>query len=493
MKPTKLLAILSGPVSALLGYFVMYHVVGADPTVSRMMGVALWMACWWILEAVPLAVTSLLPIFLFPLGKIMGTKEVAPMYMNHVLFLFVGGFIMAFAMEKWNLHKRIALRIILWIGTDVTRILLGLMLASYILSMWISNTATTMMMIPTTLAVIVKVEQMLGGQKSRIGIGMLLGIAYAASIGGTATLVGTPPNLIFLTHYTATFPEGAPISFLQWFSFGFPISLTFLFIAYWVIRKMYAPKQAAIGKTNVALFQQEYDTLGRPTFEEKVVMVLFTVMAILWFTRADLEIGSFTLPGWSNFFFSDYADYFQDGTVAIFIATLLFIIPSKQHRGEMVMEWESVKKLPYNIILLFGGGFALAKGFTESGLSDWLAGQLDFVGTLPAIITIFVICTFMTFLTEMTSNMATTQLVLPVFAAIAVAADIDPLLLMIPATFSASFAFMLPVATAPNTIIFGSEKVAMKDMIRTGIILNLIGVVLITMGILVLGKLVFNI
>jgi len=253
---------------------------------------------------------------------------------------------------------------------------------------------------------------------------------------------------------------------------------------------MYAKGNSDSSNENIAIFKEEFESIGKMTFEEKVITILFSVMAFLWFFRADLEIGGFIIPGWSNLF--SYPEYFQDGTVAVVISTLLFLIPSRQKKNEMIMDWNAVKKLPYGIILLFGGGFALAKGFTESGLTDWLAGQLDFVGKLPIYLTIIVICTFMTFLTEITSNMATTQLVLPIFAAIAIGAGINPLYLMIPVTFSASFAFMLPVATAPNTIIFGSEKVEIKDMVKTGIRLNLIGIVITTIGMIVLGRFVFN-
>lgn len=485
---TKYIKISAGPVAAALGYLLMAN-IQSDPLVAKMAGVALWMAVWWIFESVPLPVTSMLPVFLFPLAGIMNTEDVAPLYMNHVLFLFVGGFIIAFAMERWNLHRRIALWIIKTIGSDSGKILLGLMTASYLLSMWISNTATTMMMIPTTLAVISKIEETTA-TNSKVSVGLLLGIAYAASIGGTATLVGTPPNLIFLTHYEATFPGNGTISFLQWFLVGFPLSFIFLWLAYFVLKKMYIPNAASSQLSDMGMFEREYKALGPMRFEEKVVLAVFSVMALLWFFRADLNIGRFTLRGWSNLF--SHPEYFKDGTVAVVMATILFLIPSKQQPGQMVMDWKSVAKLPYGIILLFGGGFALAKGFTESGLTDWLANQLEIVGALPMVLTIVVICTFMTFLTEITSNMATTQLVLPVFAAIAIGADINPLYLMIPVTFSASFAFMLPVATAPNTIIFGSEKVTIKDMVRTGFRLNLIGIVITTVVMLLLGRVVFN-
>ncbi len=484
---TKLLKILSGPGISVAIYFLLRQ-IQSEENVARMGAIAGWMAVWWIFEAVPLAVTAMLPIFLYPFGNIMGTREVAPLYMNDVLFLFVGGFTMAFAMEKWNLHKRIALKIITSIGADPPRILMGLMLASYLLSMWLSNTSTTLMMIPPTLAVIAHMDKLYPEHSRKATIGMLLGIAYASSIGGTATLVGTPPNLIFLSHFSATFPDEPPVSFLQWFMMGLPLSFVFLVAAYFLLKKMYIKEVYGVADTTV--FLSEYKSLGKMKLEEKIVFALFSIMAILWFTRADLMIGDFRIPGWSSLFIQP--TFFQDGTIAIMIALLLFVIPSKSNEGSMLMDWETMKKLPYGIILLFGGGFALAKGFTESGLSNWLAVQLDFISSLPVVVMIVVVCLFMTFLTEITSNMATTQLILPILASIAIGSGIEPLYLMIPATFSASFAFMLPVATAPNTIIFSSEKLKVSDMVRTGFWLNLIGVVITTLAMIFIGKYVFN-
>ncbi len=459
-----------------------------------MAGITGWIALWWILEAIPLPVTALLPVVLFPVFGIMSTKAVAPLYMNHVMFLFIGGFMVAFAMERWNLHKRIALKIILAIGNDLNRVLLGMMVASYLLSMWISNTATTMMMIPTTLAVVGKLRDSFqdGKQAKTIATGMLLAIAYAASIGGTATLVGTPPNLIFMSHYNEIFPETNGISFLEWFMMGLPISFLLLGFTYFVLKKMYLPKANSQPKANHRhIFEREYQKLGKISFEEKVVSTVFILLAVLWFTRADLNLGATTIRGWSSLF--EQPGFMTDGTVAVFCSVFLFLIPSKQQKGGMILKWEDVKKLPYGIILLFGGGFALAKGFVESGLTEWLGNHLALVGTLPLILVVAAICTFMTFVTEITSNMATTQLMMPILAAIAISTGLSPELLMIAATFSASCAFMLPVATAPNMIVFGSEKIQISEMVRTGIILNLIGIVVIAAVMLLWGKWVLGV
>lgn len=466
--------------------------LGVEAGVSKMAGITAWIALWWIFEAIPLPITALLPVFLFPAFGIMGTKAVAPLYMNHVMFLFIGGFIIAFAMERWNLHKRIALKIVLLIGEDLDKILLGMMVASYFLSMWISNTATTMMMIPTTLAVVSKMDEVVKSEllRHKLATGMLLAIAYAASIGGTATLVGTPPNLIFLSHFSEIFPNETPISFLQWFMLGLPISFLLLIVTFFVLKILYLKGTGHLreNQSHRKIFEEEYAKLGKIGFEEKVVLATFIGMALLWFTRADLSLGDFTIKGWSNLF--SVPAFVTDGTVAVFMAVILFVIPSKKQKGEMIIRWEDVKRLPYGIILLFGGGFALAKGFVESGLTEWLGAQLSLVGVLPLMLVVVIICTFMTFVTEITSNMATTQLMMPILAAIAISTGFSPLMLMIPATFSASCAFMLPVATAPNMIVFGSERIKIQEMVSTGITLNLVGIIIISAMMLLLGELI---
>ncbi len=484
----RFLKILSGPLACALCYFMLQS-AQPDENVSRMGGIAAWMAVWWMLEPVPMAVTSLLPVFLFPLAGLMSTEQIAPYYMNDVMMLFIGGFLIAFAMEKWNLHRRMALRIICTIGSDFHKILLGLMLATYAISMWVSNTATTLMMMPTTLAIIARIEEITGERNNKIGVAMLLGIAYAASIGGTATLVGTPPNMIFLSQFKAAFPDAAPVGFLQWSLFGIPFSFGYLIICYFLLTRINMPDKIKTGSQHLDTFRKELKSLGKMTFEEKMVTILFSIMAALWFTRADIQLGGTVLPGWSSLL--NHPKFFQDGTVAIFMATLLFLIPSKSKKGEMLMDWESAKKLPLSIILLFGGGFALAKGFSSSGLAGWMGGQMQGIGALPDFLIILLLCLLMTVLSELASNVAVTQLMLPVLAAVAIAADIPPLMLMIPATLAASIGFMLPVATAPNTIVFTGEKLKVKDMVKAGFWLDLIGVMWLTAAMTFFGKWVF--
>ncbi len=459
--------------------------------VTYTLAIALLMAIWWITEAIPLAVTALLPVALFPLLGVVDGKTISAMYFNHLIFLFIGGFLMAFAMERWNLHRRIALRILLLFGISPGRILLGFMLATSFLSMWMSNTATAMMMVPIALSIILKLEESLGETKlGKYSIGLLLGIAYSASIGGIATLVGTPPNLSFARIISIIFPEMPEISFASWLIFALPVTI-FLFISTWLLLYfMYRPKYSW-ETVHITDFRKEYQTLGKAGFEEKIVFTLFIILALLWIFRSGFTIQNFVIPGWSKLF--NHPKYINDGTVAIFIALLLFIIPSKKKKGERIMNWETASKIPWNIVLLFGGGFALAKGFVVSGLSVWFGEQLAGLASISPIGLTFANVSMMSLLTELTSNTATTEMILPILAGLSTTIKINPLLLMVPATLAASLAFMLPVATPPNAIVFGTNRIKIKDMVKTGILLNIVGIVIATLVMYFWGTVVFNI
>ncbi|MCP4704321.1 MAG: SLC13/DASS family transporter [candidate division Zixibacteria bacterium] len=479
-----------GPLLALI-ILLFFDLDPENPMVTRAAAVAVLMAVWWITEAIPIAATALIPVVLFPLFGVMNGKEVASIYFNHIIFLFIGGFIVALAMQKWDLHKRIALRIIMLIGTSPSKVILGFMVATAFLSMWISNTATTMMMIPIAMAIISKLEDKIDSENvSKLSIGLLIGIAYSASIGGVATLIGTPPNLSFTRILKIYFPQAPEITFAGWFVFGFPFALIFLFIAWRVLVWMYAPGKMVISPDR-SIFKEEYRRLGKIGYEETVVLIAFISLAFLWLFRKNINIGDFTLPGWTSMM--PVSGFIDDGTIAIFVALLLFIIPSHQKKGGRIMDWKTAVKLPWGIVLLFGGGFALASGFKESGLAMWMGGQLTGFSHFPPILIIGGICLMMTFLTELTSNTATTEMILPILGSLAVAIQLNPLLLMIPATLSASCAFMLPVATPPNAIIFGTNRIKIKDLIRTGILLNIIGAVLVTIAVYFLGSFVFDI
>jgi sodium-dependent dicarboxylate transporter 2/3/5 len=357
--------------------------------------------------------------------------------------------------------------------------------------MWISNTATTMMMVPIAMAIIYKLRQAVPGPAGTpLAVGLLIGIAYSASIGGVATLIGTPPNLAFSKIYTTTFPQAPDISFAQWILFGFPVALIFLIIAWQVLMFVFVRRGAKVS-VDMETFRQEYHELGRMSYEERMVLILFVLLAFLWLFRQPIELGGFSVPGWSLLL--PEPGMIDDGTVAIIIATILFLIPSRSQPGKRLMDWRTANRLHWGIVILFGGGFALAAGFTESGLSAWLAQRLMGLAGVSSVVMVGSVCTMLTFLTELTSNTATTQIVLPLLGALAVAIRVHPLLLMIPATLSASCAFMLPVATPPNAIIFGTGEIRMADMIRVGIIMNLIGVVIITTMMFLLGMFVFAI
>ncbi len=456
--------------------------------------VAFLMAVWWITETIPLAATALIPLILFPAFGVMDGKAVSTQYVNHIIFIFIGGFLVALAMERWNLHRRLALRILMLVGVHPRYILLGFMLATALLSMWISNTATTMMMVPIAIAIVSNLEENLGKKKVRkLSIGIFLGIAYSASIGGIATLIGTPPNLSFVRIFNIFFPNAPEISFAKWFFFAFPISIVFLFIVWMFLSFIFCPREGITLEKKI--FSDQYKALGPISFEEIVVLVDFIVLVFLWMFRANIKIGSFVIPGWSNLF--PEAKFINDGTVAITTAFLLFLIPAKnrenKNNGRRVLTWKTASRLPWNIVLLFGGGFALAAGFKESKLDRWIGEQLEGLGSMPPILIIACICLLLTFLTELTSNTATAEILLPILAGLAVSIRVNPLLLMIPGTLSCSFAFMLPVATPPNAIVFGTDRLRISDMARVGVILNLIGAVIITLAVFLIGKAVFGI
>ncbi len=461
------------------------------PEVTYTLAIALLMAIWWITEIVPLAVTALLPVVLFPLFGVMNGKDVSATYFNHVIFLFIGGFIVALAMQKWNLHKRIALKILMITGSSPARILLGFMIATAFLSMWISNTATAMMMVPILLSIVSKLEEFVDKKDlNRYSIGLLLGVAYSASIGGVATLVGTPPNLSFARIFQIMFPAAPDISFSDWFLFAIPISLLMFIIVWLYLYFVFKPKTSWKLSKDID-FSRQYAELGKTSFEEKIILIDFVLLAVFWLTRADINIGGFHMPGWSSLF--NKPDYLNDGTVAIAMAILLFIIPSKEKTGSSLMDWKTAKDIPWGIVLLFGGGFALASAFKESGLSIWFGEQMISVAGLHPLIMIIVIALGMTFLTELTSNTATTEMLLPILAGLSVSIHVHPLLFMLPATVSASMAFMLPVATPPNAIVFGSKRLKIIQMAKTGFILNIIGAIIITFMTYFWGAIVFGI
>jgi solute carrier family 13 (sodium-dependent dicarboxylate transporter), member 2/3/5 len=473
MNYSKNITLILGPLLAAIIYFG-FDLVPENPLVTKMAAVAVWMAVWWLTEVVHLAITALLPMVLLPVFGIADSKSTAFQYMDPIIFLFIGGFIIAFAIERWHLHQRIALKILTIVGTSPSRILFGVMLTSYLISMWISNTATVMMLISAVLAVIVQIENHFTEEhhSHKMASALLIGLAYSATIGGMATLVGTPTNMIFLREYSEHFPANKDMNFLSWFIIGFPLSLALVLMAFFVLKKMFIKKESQLNMDST-YFKDAYQRLGKMSFEEKVVSFIFGSTAVLWFTRADIDFGMFSMKGWSNLFSNK--DFLNDSTVAVFMAILLFMIPSKTEKGRAII-------IPFDIILLFGGGFALAKGFEVSGLSKWLGSQLHFTSETNIYMVIFGLCLLVTIISEFASNVACIQLMLPILIAIQTDLNIHPLVLMIPATLAASLGFMLPVATAPNTIVFGSNRLKVKDMLRAGFVLDIIGIIIITMA-----------
>jgi sodium-dependent dicarboxylate transporter 2/3/5 len=426
-----------------------------------------WVAIWWITEALPIAVTALLPIVLFPLTGGVGLSETTASYGHKYIFLFIGGFILAIAIEKWNLHRRIALTIIKLVGTNVVNIILGFMIATAFLSMWISNTATAVMILPVGMAIVTQLKDnsaTIENENMVFAKALMLAIAYSASIGGMATLIGTPPNMVLAGVVEETY--GVEITFAQWFSFGFPISIILLVLCWLYLTRFafnFKQKEFPGGRDEI---NRQLKALGKVTYEEKTVLVVFVLTAFAWISR--------------SFLIQQFMPSIDDTIIAIAFAILLFILPCKE-KNKKIIAWEDAVKLPWGILLLFGGGMALALGFDSSGLALWLGQQMSNLETLSLFLLLFILIASVNFLTEITSNLATTAMILPVLAPLSIILNIHPYFLMVGATVAASCAFMLPVATPPNAVVFGSGYLKIGDMVKKGVWMNVISVVLLTL------------
>ena len=451
---------------------------GLNPNAFMLLGITIWMAIWWIFEVVPIAVTALIPIILFPLFGVLKLSETTAQYGHKFVFLYVGGFILAVAIERWNLHKRIALYIIKAIGSKASYLILGFMLATAFLSMWISNTATTVMMLPIAIAITNQIfEQNHDSDEtnSYFSKALMLSIAYSASIGGISTLIGTPPNLVLAGVLESLY--GIKIGFFEWMTFAFPVSMLLLFIC-WKYLTQFAFKLKHLKFTDSkSQIQDMIYKLGRLSYEEKMVGVVFLLAALGWIFRGLLEKVIVGL---------------DDTIIAITAAVLLFLIPSKQENGQKLLTWEEAVKIPWGIIILFGGGMALAKGFTETGLANWIASQITVFEGVIVIVFILIVAAMVNFLTEVTSNLATTAMLLPILSPVALSFDMHPFLIMIAVTLSASCAFMLPVATPPNAIIFGSGYLKVSDMVKKGFLMNIISILIITLAVYFLMPEIFG-
>ena len=448
---------------------------------QRAAAVAVLMATWWMLEAAPLAATALVPVALFPLLGVLPAAEVTQAYGDPNIFLFMGGFFLAMAMQKWNLHERIALNIVIRTGTNPSRLVLGFMLGTAFLSMWISNTATTLMMLPIALAVIEQLQERASGKGvENFPVALLLGIAYSASFGGVATIIGTPPNGVLVTQYTGLFPDAPEIGFFQWMLVGVPMTAILLPVTWLMLTRVLFDFSDLTFTGAREEIEGRLHALGKMGRGERIVLIVWICTALAWVFRADINIGAFTLPGWRNLF--PNPGFIHNGTVAIVAALALFVIPVDLKRGEFALDWDWAKRIPWGILILFGGGLALARAFASTGLVEWIGGKLTLLDGASPLLVVLAIALMLTFLTEVTSNTATTSIMLPILGgAAAPALGVNPLLLMIPATISASCAFMLPVATPPNAIVFGGGHITVPQMARAGILLNFIGVFLVTL------------
>ena len=462
---SRILPGIAGPLSFFL-IINFYQPEGLNSQGVAVLACAVWMALWWIFEVTDIAVTALLPIILFPLTGGLDLSSTTASYGHKYIFLYMGGFILAIAIEKWNLHKRIALNIINLLGAGISRIILGFMLATAFMSMWISNTATTVMMLPIGMAIISQLKDHPDtpeDENEMFGKALMLAIAYSASIGGMATLFGTPPNLV-LAGVVKEFYD-IEIGFGQWIAFGLPISITLLALCWlYLTRKAFVFKMQEFpgGRKEI---KRLLTALGNMSAEEKRVSIIFFLTATFLIFRQPLQAFIPTL---------------DDTIIAMTAGILLFIFPASK-RGETLITWKEAVKMPWGIMILFGGGMALAAGFQESGLALWIGGQFSLLKGLPVIVLILILIASVNFLTEITSNLATTAMLLPILAPMALSIDIHPYILLVSATVAASCAFMLPVATPPNAVVFGSGYLQIQDMVKCGIWMNLISVFLLTL------------
>ena len=514
----------------------------SNPLVTRMAAIILLMAIWWITEAIPLSATALLPIILFPLMGIMRGRElpagnridldaatfaegftakdfdiifpnVANQYMDWIILLFMGGFILAVAVEKWNLHKRIALNILRIIGGQPHRLVLGFMIATGFLSMWLSNTATALMMMPMGMSLVLLYEELnekavseggvIDPKAENFSLTLLLGIAYGASIGGFATLIGTPPNGILITQMSQLFPEAPDITFASWMLFALPMSFVYMLIAWALLTRLVFPLPATTPFSGKEFIRDEIRKLGPMSLEEKRVTAVFVSFALLLMTRKErLFSPEVDLYGWSYFLdnvlislnSSPVGFMIDDGSVSIAVALTLFMIPAGKKIGGRLMDWEDAKRVPWGILLLFGGGLAIAKGFGTSGLSDYIAVQLAaLLGDAEQLIIVMSTVAFITGLTEVASNTATITLAVPIMASLSQAIGAHPLLLLVPTTLAASCAFMLPVSTPANAIVYGTGRIPIMKMVIAGVWLDILSVFLLTFFVYTLGHLTFDV
>lgn len=458
---------------ALFIIFAFVPIPGIPENIRRMIAAVLLMAIWWVSEAIPLAATSLLPLVLFPFLGIASAAQAAAPYSNHLIYLFLGGFMLAQAMQRWNLHRRLALHIVAMMGTSPSRVILGFMAAAAFVSMWVSNTATTAMMMPIGLAVIQQVADAVKEKgldidlepgQFNFGVDLMLGIAYAASIGGIGTLIGTPPNVLLAGMMEETY--GIQVSFLRWLAFGVPFAAVMVPLTWFWLTRVSYPLEIKEVPGGAALIKEHIRKLGPMNTGERRTAYLFALTAAAWMFR----------PLWTRWI--PTGEFITDSTIAMTAAVLAFLLPAGS--GERLLNWSWASKLPWDVLLLFGGGFSLAAGFDRSGLSQWVGDQLVHFSEAPLPLFILAIVVVIIALTEFASNTASTAMSLPILGATAVGMGLSPLTLCVPAAVAASCAFMMPAATPPNAIVFGTGYLTIPQMVKAGFFIVLMSTVLIT-------------
>lgn len=501
--------LLAGPILAALAFFLLPRaafdetgavISGLTPAGRATAAVGALMATWWLTEAISLSATSLLPLLLLPLLNAGTIRAAAEPYANPVIFLFLGGFILGLGMERWGLHKRIALITVLAVGTAPRRLIGGFMLASALMSMWVSNTATTIMMLPIATSVIALVAAQHAPRGTPIGeapspdpnfdVSLLLGVAYASSIGGIATLIGTAPNAILAGF--ARDELGREISMSGWLRLGLPLVAILLPLAWLYITRISQPVRLREIPGGRALIRGELEALGRMSRGEWTVFVVFCTTVLLWVTRPQLVALGASLEA-SRGLSLPFLTGLNDSSIAIGAAIALFVIPVRPRERVFAMDWPTAERLPWGVLLLFGGGLSLAAAISANGVDMYLGGLFEGLGTLPLWLAVLLVTGFVIFLTELTSNTAVTTALLPILAAAAPAIGVDPYRLVVPAALAASMAFMLPVATPPNAIIFGSGRIRIAQMAKAGLGLNLLSMVVITVATMLLGDAVLKI
>lgn len=475
-----------------LGFAMCFIELGGDRKINQTLAIAIWMGAFWLTEAIPLVVTAFIPLFAFPMFGIVKSKVITATYTGDTIFLFISGIMLALTLERWNLHSRFSLKVLSWCGAKPVFLLFGMMFSTFVLSMFVSNTATAIMMVPNAIAVCSSLDHSSEQAKAsnpensrRFGIAVMLGIAYAANVGGLSSIIGTPPNLVFQAQLGKLFPDAPEVSFADWLGFGLPFGLVCFFVTWAYLCVMYLRGVSYPPELSKNLFIDQYKALGPWCFEDITVALSFVGVAFLWVFRKDINLSSFKIQGWSNVF--PEAGYISDATIGMLMVFLMFITPARRSKLPLkeqqeeepekeeythLLTWKTAKKLPLDIIFLFGGGFALAKGFVESGLSKYIGEKLG-DSSLSTFGTAFLLVFVIIWLTELTSNTATSNIMIPIAASIAVGAKVSPYTMMIPTALACSCAFCLPIATPPNMVVFASGRLPLIEMNKTGVVLNL--------------------